>query len=172
MKTSYIKSLDTLAIKSSPTQLQYRWMEEVVMRASDKDVNELVPLIIQLWPDNTLDDAEETLREYISGEHSVAIAHVMDGKCVGLALYGLRHDYVEGCNTCPVGYLEGIVVDQDYRKKGIVGILCKECEEWAKEHGGTEFASDCELFNEESLRFHLRIGFKEENRIICFKKEI
>lgn len=51
-------------------------------------------------------------------------------------------------------------------------LLTKECEKWAKEHGGTEFASDCELFNEESLRFHLRIGFKEENRIICFKKEI
>ncbi|MCQ2771590.1 MAG: GNAT family N-acetyltransferase, partial [Clostridia bacterium] len=85
---------------------------------------------------------------------------------------GLRHDYVEGCNTCPVGYLEGIVVDQDYRKKGIARILCKECEEWAKEHGCTEFASDCELSNDESLSFHLSIGFKEENRIICFRKEI
>lgn len=34
-------------------------------------------------------------------------------------------------------------------------LLTKECEKWAKEHGGTEFASDCELFNGESLRFHL-----------------
>ena len=26
-------------------------------------------------------------------------------------------------------------------------LLTKECEKWAKEHGGTEFASDCELCN-------------------------
>lgn len=50
--------------------------------------------------------------------------------------------------------------------KGIATILCKECEEWARKHGCTEFASDCELANEESLRFHLSIGFEEENRII------
>ena len=40
-------------------------------------------------------------------------------------------------------------------------LLTKENEKWAKEHGGTEFASDCELFNEESLRFHLRIGYAQ-----------
>ena len=57
-------------------------------------------------------------------------------------------------------------MEQKYRTQGIARTLCKECEEWAKEHGCTEFASDCELTNNESLRFHLSIGFKEENRIL------
>lgn len=35
-----------------------------------------------------------------------------------------------------------------------------------------EFASDCELGNEESLAFHLKLGFKEANRIICFAKSL
>ena len=42
----------------------------------------------------------------------------------------------------------------------------------AKEKGCTEFASDCELDNAESLRFHLALGFMEANRIICFRKEL
>ena len=45
-----------------------------------------------------------------------------------------------------------------------------QCEQWAREKGCAEFASDCELTNTASLRFHLGVGFREENRIICFKK--
>ena len=46
------------------------------------------------------------------------------------------------------------------------------CEAWATEMGCTEFASDCELSNLASLRFHLALGFAEANRIICFTKKI
>jgi len=45
-------------------------------------------------------------------------------------------------------------------------------EDWARKQGCFEFASDCELNNTESLAFHLKIGFKEENRIICFAKKL
>ena len=29
---------------------------------------------------------------------------------------------------------------------------------------------DCEIDNDDSLRFHIAMGFEETNRIICFKK--
>ena len=48
----------------------------------------------------------------------------------------------------------------------------EKCEKWAKEKGCSEFASDCELENDESLKFHIAMGFEEANRIICFKKDI
>lgn len=47
-----------------------------------------------------------------------------------------------------------------------------KCEKWAKEKGCSEFASDCQLVNEESLRFHMALGFEEANRIICLRKDI
>lgn len=34
-----------------------------------------------------------------------------------------------------------------------------------------EFGSDCELDNEDSLKFHMKMGFVEANRIICFTKK-
>ena len=46
------------------------------------------------------------------------------------------------------------------------------CEDWAKENGCQEFASDCELENVDSLAMHLKLGFSEENRIICFTKKL
>ena len=42
----------------------------------------------------------------------------------------------------------------------------------AIEKGCREFASDCELDNEVSLKFHLKVGFAEANRIICFTKQL
>lgn len=98
------------------------------MVASDKFIDVMVPLIIQLWPDNTCDEALEIIKEYIYGSETAAFVHFSDNRCAGLALCGLRHDYVEGCESNPVGYLEGIVVDTNFRKSGIAKILCNECE--------------------------------------------
>ena len=38
--------------------------------------------------------------------------------------------------------------------------------------GCREFASDCELDNADSFKFHMAVGFEEANRVICFKKVI
>ncbi len=142
------------------------------MKASIEQIKEMVPLIMQLWPDNTMEEAENILREYICSEETEVFTQVMNERYVGVALCALRHGYVEGCDTSPVGYLEGIVVEESYRKKGVANSLCKECEDWARGKGCIEFASDCEWTNDISLQFHLKIGFKEENRIICFRKKI
>jgi len=71
-----------------------------------------------------------------------------------------------------VAYLEGIYVRDDCRRRGTAKELLSACEQWAKEKGCVEFASDCELDNSNSLAFHLGTGFAEVNRIICFVKKI
>ena len=35
----------------------------------------------------------------------------------------------------------------------------ENAKKWAKEKGCNEFASDCELINEDSLKFHMALGF-------------
>ena len=46
-----------------------------------------------------------------------------------------------------------------------------ECvEDWGKEKGCSEMASDCELDNYLSVDFHKALGFKEANRLVCFIK--
>jgi aminoglycoside 6'-N-acetyltransferase I len=63
-------------------------------------------------------------------------------------------------------------VRPDYRGQGIAQTLVKMCEDWSREKGCIEFASNCDLDNERSLSFHLKIGFKEIHRIIHFSKEL
>lgn len=142
------------------------------MRARREDAGDLAELVRLLWPDHTLEELAGIIREYTDSEDSAVFALRADERWAGAALCALRHDYVEGCETNPVGYLEGVVTREDCRRRGIAGRLVAECEQWARDKGCTEFASDCELTNDASLAFHLRMGFREENRIICFKKEL
>jgi aminoglycoside 6'-N-acetyltransferase I len=127
-------------------------------------------LAMLLWPDNEINDLEKEMINYIiNGAIFICYSETIP---VGFAQCILRNDYVEGTESSPVGYLEGIFVKTEYRNRGIGKELLVKCEEWAKSKGCSEFASDCELNNMESLKFHLQLGFEEANRIICFKKNL
>jgi len=142
------------------------------MKATKNDAGQLAKLVKIIWPEHTEEELKRIVADYIGSDDSAVFAEKADGGFAGVALCCLRHDYVEGCDTSPVGYLEGVSVDEAYRRRGIAARLVAECENWAKEKGCSEFASDCELSNSSSLQFHLGVGFHEENRLICFKKNI
>ena len=91
---------------------------------------------------------------------------------VGFAQCQLRHDYVEGTETSPVGSLEGIYVAEDWRGLGGARALRAAWADGARARGCREFASDCELDNEASIGFHRAVGFAEANRIVCFAKRL
>ena len=69
-------------------------------------------------------------------------------------------------------YIDCLWVSGSFKGHGYAKELLSECEKWAKDKKCSEFASDCELDNIDSLRFHMAMGFEEANRIICFKKNI
>ncbi len=144
----------------------------ILKEAAMEEAETVANLAIQMWEDNSIEELTEEFRNYINSENGVVFLAVLDGGAVGFAQCGVRHDYVEGTDTSPVGYLEGIFVVEEYRRRGLAKDMLLACEKWAKEQGCTEFASDCELENEDSLRFHLKMGFKEANRIICFAKNL
>lgn len=125
-----------------------------------------------LWPDYEFNALKKVFEKIILNTNSVIFLQFKDDKAIAFAQCQLRFDYVEGTNSCPVGYLEGIFVAKEYRKMGIAKDLLYYCEKWAKEKGCIEFASDCELTNNKSLQFHLEVGFTEANRIICFTKKL
>ncbi len=143
-----------------------------VRKTSVSDINIVTDMAILLWQSNEKDKLREDLLNIINSNESVVFLAFEDDKAVGFAECSIRNDYVEGTETSPVGYLEGIYVLAEYRNRGYAKALLAYAEEWSIEHGCTEFASDCELTNNDSLRFHLSVGFTEANRIICFVKKL
>ena len=143
----------------------------MIQRVSDAEISLAAELACCLWPDNSTGDMERELRLLFEKGAAFFLAWEEE-RAVGFAQCQLRHDYVEGTEHSPVGYLEGIYVDERFRCRGIGKALLKACEEWAGAMGCKEFASDCELTNTQSQRFHAALGFQEANRIVCFVKQL
>ena len=141
----------------------------MIRKAEFSDLPVLTDLALKLWPDH---DREEMYEELSSLMAKPDAAFFLGENASGFAQCQLRYDYVEGTESSPVGYLEGIYVEESCRRHGLARALLAACENWARERGCREFASDCELTNTQSLRFHLSLGFEEANRIICFAKKL
>ncbi len=144
----------------------------MIYKATKEDAKKLAQMAILMWDENTVDGLAEDFEEILASDESAIYIYVIENQPIGFAQCQLRHDYVEGTDSSPVGYLEGIFICDRYRKQGYARELLAKCEAWAKEMGCSEFASDCELTNEGSLTFHLNMGFVEANRVICFTKRL
>ena len=144
----------------------------MIRNALLSDAATVAALAQQLWPHHEAAQLQEEFEPLLEDANAAVFLAFSDDMPVGFAQCQLRHDYVEGTASSPVGYLEGIFVAHAYQKQGIARALLASCEKWAKEQGCVEFASDCELSNTNSLRFHLSMGFEEANRIICFSKKL
>lgn len=142
----------------------------MLKEATLQEVQDAAQLALLLWPDHTLVEFIQEMKDFVSQDDVTIFLAYHDNEAIGFAQCQLRYDYVEGTRSSPVGYLEGLYVIEAFRKQGIARNLLNACEKWAKEKGCREFASDCELGNDVSLATHLRLGFTEANRIICFKK--
>lgn len=144
----------------------------MIKTATNTDCSTLAEMAIQMWDSATLTELQTDFSRIISSETAVCFIKYSEDMPIGFAQCCLRNDYVEGTNSSPIGYLEGVFVKEKYRNKGYAKELLLACEKWAKDMGCSEFASDCESTNINSLKFHLSMGFDEANRIICFRKDI
>ena len=137
----------------------------MIKPVSCENKNEWAQLACALWPELTTTQA---LQELADGKRPNEFIYYVDEQPAAFISLSLRHDYVEGTSSSPVGYLEGIYVKPDCRKRGIANELVQFAKQWSISMGCTELASDCELGNEASRIFHEHVGFTEANRVICF----
>lgn len=126
-----------------------------------------------LWPadrDEHLPEMQEQCEQPDRYAQFVAYSHA--GEPQGLVEVALRSDYVNGTDSSPVGFLEGLYVDPHFRRQGIARQLVRAAEQWAQEQGCSEMASDAMLENTASHAMHASLGFEETERVVYFRKPI
>ena len=79
---------------------------------------------------------------------------------------------VEGTSSSPVGYVEGIYVEPEYQRLGFGSKMIEKGQDWARNQGCKEFASDARIENDDAIDFHTNIGFQEINRVVTFAKKL
>ncbi|MFF2483105.1 aminoglycoside 6'-N-acetyltransferase [Paenibacillus sp. NPDC058071] len=144
-----------------------------IIPVDDSVMGEFVAMALELWSDNDEKTFTAEMADTLADpEHHAAFLYAVDGHYIAFVLLSIRSDYVEGSDSSPVGYVEGIYVKPPHRLKGISKELVRRGERWTKEKGCVQMGSDIEQGNDASYQFHLKAGFKEANRISCFIKTI
>jgi aminoglycoside 6'-N-acetyltransferase I len=125
-----------------------------------------------LWPKANPDIHEADIARLLAvpGDAINFIARADDHRPIGFAEAGLRHDYVNGTESSPVAFLEGIFVDPAFRRTGVARQLVDAVENWARQQGCSEFASDTGIANVASQELHNALGFTETQRVVYFRK--
>lgn len=141
-----------------------------IRRLAAPDREAWLRLRLALWPREDSSGFDEDIRGMLADPEAMPAFGAFDGeRLVGLAEAGER-PWGDGCKTAPVGWLEGIYVDPDYRRQGVGRALVVAVTDWAKSRGYSELGSDAAVENVISLQSHAKWGFEETERIVMFRK--
>lgn len=100
------------------------------------------------------------------------VAYSPSREAVGLVEASVRQEYVNGTESSPVAFLEGLYVVPQARRKGIAASLVAAVCDWAQRAGCRELASDAVLENAISHVVHRALGFEETERVVFFRKKL
>lgn len=146
----------------------------VIERCNSLDQPGWLEFRLALWPDADADDHRGYMAISLAQPERFLQLMMYDDKRepVGFIEGSIRSDYVNGTETSPVGFVEGVYVAPSWRRKGVARRLFAAVGDWAQARGCRELASDALLENEESQRAHRALGFKETERVVYFSKKL
>jgi aminoglycoside 6'-N-acetyltransferase I len=125
-----------------------------------------------LWEDCPDEQQFREMEEILGSEmEEVFFAERPEGGLCGFLEAAIR-PWAIGCETSPVGYIEGWYVDGDVRREGVGRALVEAAEDWARSNGCRQMASDAELWNSVSQETHGALGYQETARLVLFKKDL
>lgn len=137
------------------------------VQTTDKD--EYLRMRQALWPASY--HQAELEQFFQQREWTTFVAERENGSLCGFLEVGER-PWAEGCESSPVGYIEGWYVDPDMQRQGVGRSLVEAAEAWAREQGFTEMGSDALTQNETSLKAHTALGYKEIEQVVAFAKRL
>ena len=128
----------------------------------------------ELWPDSLNQHQQELEAFFLGKQFDIDYAYVLEldnAELAGFIEINIR-DYAEGATSSPIPYLEAWYVSDGHRHLGYGQSLIRFFEQWSKNKGFKEIASDTTLDNQRSIDLHKRLGFEETERVVCFVKKL
>ncbi|MFZ5921234.1 MAG: aminoglycoside 6'-N-acetyltransferase [Chloroflexota bacterium] len=143
-----------------------------IRRVTPADKPEWLRMRLALWPEGSPEEWSDDMDRMMADPATPVFVAVRANGTLGGFLEAGTRPYADGCDSSPVGYIEGWYVAPDLRRQGVGGQLVRAAEDWARSLGLSEMASDTWLDNETSLRAHTALGYEEAERLIHFAKKL
>lgn len=127
-----------------------------------QDILKATKLYGNIWPE----DKFSRVKKYFQGKvkSKEGFVAIENNKIVGIL--GFTKRYFKDSD-----YLDEVIVDKKYRKKGIASALVKKLELNAKKRKSRRIFSSTESKNKISLKFHKKLGYKKVGYVDHMWKE-
>lgn len=126
-----------------------------------------------LWPDVPPEEHRKDMVNILSDlEFNAVFVAVGPGRQLRGFIEVSMRLMAEGCDSSPIGYLEGWYVEPDWRGQGIGRGLVKKAEAWASAYGCKEMASDAEAENRLGRSAHEGLGYEEVEVLAHYRKSL
>jgi aminoglycoside 6'-N-acetyltransferase I len=148
--------------------------KNAIARCASLDQPGWLEMRLALWPDATADEHRGYMAISLAQPERFLQLMMYDEQQqpIGFIEGSIRGDYVNGTETSPAGFVEGVYVAPAWRRKGIARQLFAAIGDWARARGCRELASDALLENEASQRAHRALGFQETERVVYFSRKL
>ena len=138
----------------------------VIRFVNESDFEEILPLLQQLWPGRTLDSEKQLIsfKRTFEDSRECGICAVSDDKICGYCVVTTLNNYYH------YGYSYHItimVVDAEYRRKGIGKALIEEVKRLALMNDIKSIELDSGFHREDAHRFYESMGFSKECIYFC-----
>ncbi len=124
-----------------------------------EDFRDILNLLRQLWPDLELDDTamEVVFEECLRGDDYYALCAVRGGTVIGFCDLTVRPSLWQ---SGKLAYLDDLVVDGAFRRRGIGAALLERAAEIAAAQGCRHIALDSFFHREDAHRFYEEHGMR------------
>ena len=99
----------------------------------------------------------------LADNSKIMIGAEVDGKIVGFVIIQIRRAEYKIQTPRTFAYFENIVVDENYRRKGIGTAIYQESIKRAKEQGATSVELKVWNFNSGAIKFYLSLGMSVQS---------
>jgi aminoglycoside 6'-N-acetyltransferase I len=142
-----------------------------ICKAVESDFEKWALMREALWPEANAASHLKELPKFFEDKYTQAWMAIDGQKYIGFAEVSVRR-FANGCESEPVPFLEGIWVDEPYRRQHVGQRFIETIEAWARSRGFNEIGSDALIDNISSHLAHTKWGFQETERVIYFRKKI
>jgi N-acetylglutamate synthase-like GNAT family acetyltransferase len=132
-------------------------MELQLRKMTIEDVHDVQRLSEQLGYSLSEVQIETNIKEVAASQNHAAFVAIYDQKIVGW-VYAFRALLIESKPFIEIG---GLVVDENYRNKGIGKTLVEKIKEWASKKAINELRVRSNILRNEAYKFYLTNGFNE-----------
>jgi len=143
-------------------------MEITIREVQPGDAKGINALSKQLGYPLTEEQTLQNIKLVLASKDHTAFAAVHENKIAGWI--GLAQTIM--IELLPYCEINGLVVDENYRGKGVGKLLIEKAKQWAKEKGNNKLKLRCNIIRTEAHKFYRHLGFIETKQQKNFELDI